>query len=926
MTDPATALLVVQLAVGLYVAYKLSQQKTPSVKQDTPVPNATRGRFCDYLLGNDRTGLTHNWVGKPVKTSEDADGGGKGSKKQKVTVYRASGWHVLGVGPAWSLKGIRESGHYIFATPINRESHPSGSSVTVPGHGTFRVFWGEPDQPVNSFLGDPSRVGAMSRWPYHFYIEWTDKRLGTAPVWPVLDYEWEKRNDETHLSNTPAYIPNEYNLVKVTEGSGVITTFSYFIVENTAGPPGTNFFRIRKDVGGILVTPDETHLFYPGSVVKISDTQAPTPFKEGEYPVLYSVYNPGVPGDPTPGNSMDVYLAVNVDQVSGGGYGYKGGLQGVAIVATDTNELFPDGMNPIHMIAGILFDEWPHGLKRDKSRYDLASFEDAAQICDDERIPGHVHGEDGEEAGALIAGLLQDAGFVLALDAKTGLYRLQALREPPLDVTELGLDVLLPPLPQVERVHGARPADRVAFIYPDRKMAYKDVPVHIDDDGQASQQENQRSRRVQMTLPIDFPIAAIVAERRGPEALAGGARIPVWAARQARELQPGAPLRVAVLNYALRVNAVRAEPLTSRTLVECIKDCYGSVISGNKPQLESPIPEPPTPPQPDLMFALIEVPGHLSFDGVARAVIPRVRASADVAHAKLYLSADDSTYVEVGDDFTLCAGGVLTEGIPANSLRVLEQGPEFTPVGPDVDMIQDLSGDEAAWRLGRQIIVFDDGSADPMVGHLRNVTAVGGGDWRLDGLILARYDTPKKAVPLGTPFYIFSSEAIPFIEDALLSPGAVVYAKTQPFNNFGAVSLAQVLPYQRTLIGKGIVPMPLVSLRTADLTNSYLPGADVALRWQYRSRQVQKTGAGLQGYGVVHGHSEPEGTFTVRMLTTGDVLKRTVEGLTTPEYLYDNGDLQADFGSEPAAFKVQVENLLGGYSSGVLELTVEKAT
>lgn len=186
--------------LGKLAGALLSKDKRASIDNKKPTL-ASRGDFIPLLIGTRSLSPIVLWVGDRTTTTEGHAGGkgvtgGGGSQ----LVYRESAWHALCVGPARKLKRIRENDKIIwesidvgssFLDGITAETHPSGSTITVSGHGSFRIFWGESDQPVNYRLGENTRVGYDSRHRFLCYVEWVQKRLGGAAVWPQLEYELE---------------------------------------------------------------------------------------------------------------------------------------------------------------------------------------------------------------------------------------------------------------------------------------------------------------------------------------------------------------------------------------------------------------------------------------------------------------------------------------------------------------------------------------------------------------------------------------------------------------------------------------------------------------------------------------------------------------------------------------------------------------
>lgn len=181
--------LIIVAVLALAAAYALAQAKPKGGfnKQDQPTTLATRGDRVPHIIGTDKNGYLAAWAGD--RRSEEHGGGGKGGGGgAETTTWFENGWHACCLGVADILEGIKDDGKFIWHGPITRQSTPSGTSINVPDHGTFTIYWGEPDQPINEFLADPNRVGIRSRWPYLCYVQWNDAALGPSPQWPQREY------------------------------------------------------------------------------------------------------------------------------------------------------------------------------------------------------------------------------------------------------------------------------------------------------------------------------------------------------------------------------------------------------------------------------------------------------------------------------------------------------------------------------------------------------------------------------------------------------------------------------------------------------------------------------------------------------------------------------------------------------------------
>lgn len=887
-----------------YIAGRLLAKKSGlKIDDDKPTTLTTRGSYCNFVIGRRRVGPVFACAplaDREIKKEKAAGGKGAGTS-QKTDVYYEVGWHVLcSNGPVWALHQIIQSGMVIFEGPITSDSHPSGSTIDLGKEGSFTIYWGEEDQPINTFLGDVDRVGITSRWPFFCYIVWNKKRLGTSPQWQALDYVIERRLEGTLLTDSTGYY----------EPTIALTGDTATIFSHTNGVEGSGRFTFAGD---------KTQEFRNGqSVELLGNTMA-----NGTYDVLRAETVQVVIGA-NPITGLPVYTTRTNVYLYGGvaGANDSGTLQ-------QYNELPDDGLNPAHIVADILFNEWPQGLTLDPDGdepWDMDSLEEFGVDSEDDEIRASYIGVNGEKASAALGAFLQDYGVLLPIDTRTGKMKFQLVREPSGTVSNLAAGAVVGSLPEIETNHAEVPVDKLIFKFTDREHYFGDMTIGIDNDGQASYQENQRSRTVDIPTVINFGPAATISERRSQEELAGAGVISIDGARGARKLLPGQPLIVEGIDDILRITGVEFDPLSSLVKIKAMIDFYGAKKSEfvNSPgggTITS------TPVEPDEQFDLIEVPEYLLSTSDMTLVIPRIRAHDQILSADLWISRDNSTYTLINTELNVQTGGTLNVALAVDSYEYVALGPTFDSLGPDIATALDLSADTTNWGLGRQlcVIVSDSGTE---ICFAQSLTAMGGGSYRINGLLRARYDTVQLAHAVGARVYIFENTAIEESNDVLLVPGEDLYGKTQPNSSAGQLALSSVSPVAIVLHGKGVKPMDCGALHvTAPSLGSpsYRTGNNASFKWGYRSTVLSKTGYGLQASGAVTGVSPVEGTFTIKFLTSGGVLKRAVSQ-STNTYTYTNANLVADFGAEPASYKVQVTLTNGGYTSDPVEITVTKVT
>lgn len=576
------------------------------------------------------------------------------------------------------------------------------------------------------------------------------------------------------------------------------------------------------------------------------------------------------------------------------------------------------GVNPAHALAQLLYGSFPYGINQDPDDdlFDGDCLEDLGTALAAEGIPISVFAPNGQDVRATVASIMQDAGILMPWDPVQGKFRFVLVR-PEASPIPIAAELLAESLPEIETFAYAKPVDKILFAFADLDHEFKTSTIGLDDDGQAIFQSFQRASQTEMRSIIHFSVGQIVAERRSQEVLARATKYTLTLDRGARRLFPGLVISVpSVTTDLLRLTDVALSPLSRKVQITAVSDFYGAAtaapVSGSAPGGGTTTYDV----DEDLAFAILEIPAHVLLGQPQTIAVPRIRATTAMTASEILLSGDDVTYQDEGQETDLQTGGSLTSALTATGVFEVAQGPTFDVLGPDIGVVLDLSSDLTAWRSGRQVVLIGD-----ELFFLKKVTALGGSSYRLDGLIRARYDTDRAVHSVGAKVYIFQSDAIHEVRDALLAPSALVYVKSDPSGLGGVFDAASITAVSKTLIGKGVTPMPVGALRTTDQRSSFRTGENVPIKWAYRSAAIPHTGAGLQGAGSGVGASPIGGSFELKFYTLGAVLKATKTSATA-SYTYLNADLVTDFGSEQS-FVVEVRNINGAWKSAARSLTVE---
>lgn len=193
---PLTWLFLGAVALAIIAGMLIPKPKIQGRFDERPPQLAKRGDQIPYLLGRRILSFKPVWVGRRFSREESSGGGKKGSffggGSSKQTVWYESSVHLLGLGPGNVIHRILEGAEkVIFQGPITPADTPSGTSLQDVDGNVFKVYWGERSQPINTDLASDDAFGIASRWPYSWYIQWIDRRLGQSAVWPQIDYDAE---------------------------------------------------------------------------------------------------------------------------------------------------------------------------------------------------------------------------------------------------------------------------------------------------------------------------------------------------------------------------------------------------------------------------------------------------------------------------------------------------------------------------------------------------------------------------------------------------------------------------------------------------------------------------------------------------------------------------------------------------------------
>lgn len=861
--------IIIAVAASVAASYLL-QPKVPdtSALDDSRTNPSTRGTLTPFLLGRAQIGPIMSFVGARYTTKERTD---YHSDSPKQTVYYEKAIHVLCVGPAKQLNAIYEDGEEIFSGPITPDTHPSGTLFDLgygrKGDGRFRIYWGEPDQPIDTSLA--ASTGVSSRYPYVCYISWDSKRLGMSSTWPSLEYDIEV--DTTIQPVDGEYITySTYEKDITATFEGDLSSADLIGYSSILGTDNTSSFAFRttdENIAGAEVgyTAYIDSLAYSGRVIGI--------FSNGsDYLVFLNTFL----------SASEVGNSFTLETTS------------------------PDGrgVNPASALYQMLFDSYPHGLGMSQSLFDLSSIETLATLFKNtEPAPCTISIAKGKSFKTAIDYLLQDFGLLFYKDVNTGLYGFRAMREGD-EVVSIPADNYQSGDMKREFAYATLDSDVTVYSFKDSSRKFTDSTITVTDDGKSQYSDNANSTKTVLNTITDLTTATSVASRREQESSLNEAFSLSLMGEGMSSLVPGDLLNIEGFSANYRLLEISIDPDSAEVKVGAMLDAY-STTNNYEARVFSGLQALNTiSPSPDPVLLLLEGNRYLHPDQDVFYFL-RVRRHGYITGSDSYSSKDGSTYDLLSSTSPPSTGGILAEEILEEAPGIIDEGPLLTVIGPDIGEVVDLSFSTDLWRSGYQMAFIGD-----EIFFLRNYNEATG---KLEGLIRARAGTKAVYHPVGEKVLILLQDDLSTYTASYLQNGSNLYAKSVPYTDSDALELSDVDPEQITYKGGGFRPLPPENFTTTDLTGAWVAGADVEMRWDYKNA-LDKSGAGIGESDAVSDLSLPEGYFKLEILN-GSTVVRTVDSISLGNYTYTNANMVADFGSEPSTFSARVVNVLNGLIS-----------
>lgn len=859
------------------------------VVDEKPPSLSIRGTWVPLLIGRQRVApdivLATNR--KQHVTLVGATPGGGGGKKGMgggggapgfpgvpVTTWTEDAIHCICIGPAHKLHRIIIDGKVRWVGPITADSDPSGSDIEGDNGNVFEINWGEDRPPFSSYLAD--ELDISSRWPKMVWVRWKQRDLGQSTHWPTIEYDIETRPWGSRLISTKPTItfdPEEFG-----KRFDVLDAFN--------GEDGQAW---------VTVPGNKKKYFHQGTKFKIEGNNT----DEDIHVVLRSKYH-------QTGNFTRIFILEDMDDLD---------VAGQVIPLRDSGA---EGVNPAHAIYQLLFAGFPHGLGLDTEDFDLASLEAFSDLCGPfgESLPSSFIARDGKSAKELLGEIMLD--FSLAISFFNGLYRFVPLRPPTKDLPTLKSGAIIPSYPEIQTMIGKRVSDHVTFEFPDVKRRFRTNDIPEDEDGQATLKNYKSFHTIKINSAVEKHTARKIAKRRIGEVFGDTNSLKVLGNHDARLLYPGlAYLSDVMPNRILRVTDQETFPLSGKVQLDTRIDVFAvdpdtleDIDDGDDPEDDGNTQDP------DEIVNINDAPPVTQSDFNNPGLwVTRARANESIGDSLIYISKDDKTYDKMGRMSISNPGGELLQPLLKSDGYLIKEGPTFTPIGPDISDVIDITIDEETWRDGVQLLIIG-----KEICFLQSVQPLGDGNYQTKGIIRARLGTDLEDHPAGTRFTVVTADKVFVTPHPWIKAGKTIYIKSFPQGADGSLNLDEIPSLSHTIERSGNMGAPIINLRADrwdEHPNTFAVGQTSHIKWGWFGHPEERTGAGEIGAGEPADIDDPDGYFVLRILDSIDTVVRTVSKLKTPSFDYTHAMRAADFpfyGGAPNFFKVRVRHHRGGYS------------
>lgn len=569
------------------------------------------------------------------------------------------------------------------------------------------------------------------------------------------------------------------------------------------------------------------------------------------------------------------------------------------------------GQNGAHIIYQLFSGFPPHGVAMPTDHIDFGSLKALGILIEQEQFGQNILVVDDATCDQTTADLLNDLSVLMP--EHKGRLVFMPIR-PGLPVHVINPNVIVSPLPSLSIIHGEQQPDSVLFLFPDVKHQHRDTDIPTDDDSSSTMRGRKSVTEQRIPTVTNQRVATVVADRRKQILLSDGNQVGITVGMTARRLVAGHVITIPEIGE-VRVTGNEIVPGSGKTALTASINSHALEPSAWDP-VTPPLPPPNAFGSPDDSVVVFEAPRRYASRELALAVI-RGRDDGSASNATVWVSLTGSNYVAVGNQNPSAASGRLGSDLMAlPQRRIVEEGPIVALSTAAANKVLDLSTDEESWRNGRQLCIIGD-----EIMYLRRITALGGGNYQLEGLIRGRLHTQARdhVEVSETRVYIIPANDIVLQQDSTWGVGATLHVKCVP----AGVSIDAVDAVILPLTGKAIGPPPVDNLHWTPAFDGF--GIDLDFTWDYSANPGLGMGAGELPAGAVMAAPVVEGQFKVEVLSVADNVKRTVF-VSTPSWTYTSTDRLADIGNDFADFKLRISNVAGTIGGYTRTYEVDKET
>ena len=670
--------MAITIGIGMLARMMLGgKDKQTSDMDNSVVEPSLRGTITPLSLGINRITPVIGYVGdtKIVKTQADSGGkggmfGGGGGDGPETIIYYQSALHILSIGEGAELTRIIQGGKTIFDTVITPSSHPSGSQLTTPGGSTFRIYWGEGDQDVDSKLS--ALTGVATRYPFMMYIVWNRKKLGDRKVWPNLEYEvFVKTQQDTLFGNDPIIDES----IDPFSFSCNVTGLDRIFVDSDLGGYYTNESVITTTSGsgadvevGYQVTGTIATVSYTALITEVSESGGTYTFRT-QSPIPSAWYS------------------------GSGTLSFKAGIS--------------KGLNPAAILYQLLFETYPHGLGVDVADYNLTDLEEVFDYfaLTATLFPASLLIKSNKSIRDGIGMVLQDCGICISWDSETSQYRFlrMATTDTPTTIDEEFFN--MGDRATLDSAYAVLDPALHTYRFIDSNRKFKDSTIITSDDGKAKYTGMPNSKKVSMDTVRDLTTASLVSAYRDRENFVR-AKFTIKLSKEKAGSLLGGLFNFVGITGNFRLAGKTVVPDDSTVKATFVEDAYSEVTSFVEKKASGLFPGDSSGAEEDVLVRLQEISRFTNPDEDGVFVV-RVRQSFQIQGMVPYLSDSDVTYKQFNTQNQYAVGGKLLDEIPEAGPAVIVPSSSINSVG-NTDVYAGTSTNSS--RRASPVSITEDGN------------------------------------------------------------------------------------------------------------------------------------------------------------------------------------------------------------------------